>query len=443
VFRLNHKAFKILATEIEKAAAKDSIAGEVASKIALQRLKKLYSQKGMPVTEAELKELVQDILPDFSDRAIKKAIKVNRPPSKLWLLPKGGIVLATLAGTIWVLNLPYPMIRRPVARVAPILLLPSYQGMDYNYRNAIALSEQADQLVNQATSLADLELGKEKVTQAQQHLDKLPVWFLGYQPQIYATWFRFGWFFTLDEFKVARANVGRMEAKIFQETNAMKQLKEIETTIQKAKQSYQQTSDNTSKQNALSNWQSGIDELTQLPKSTLASELADAKLTAYYRNFREVSGFIAGNNRTNILISAAQAFSNEAIVSCENPPHSVEKWRNCADLWQEAISRLKQIPLEDPGYLDAQSLLANYQTNLAQIVTRKQAEIDSVTAFDLAQSQIAELPTQVNNVNRERVIRQIKQIIIQLKKVRANTTVARQAKDLIVFAEKKLQEIEN
>jgi uncharacterized membrane protein YccC len=104
---------------------------------------------------------------------------------------------------------------------------------------------------------------------------------------------------------------------------------------------------------------------------------------------------------------------------------------------------LKQIPLEDPGYLDAQSLLANYQTNLAQIVTRKQAEIDSVTAFDLAQSQIAELPTQVNNVNRERVIRQIKQIIIQLKKVRANTTVARQAKDLIVFAEKKLQEIEN
>lgn len=91
MFRLNHKAFKILATEIEKAAAKDSIAGEVASKIALKRLKKLYSQKGTPVTEAELKELVQDILPEFSDRAIKKAIKINRPPSKLWLLPKVGI----------------------------------------------------------------------------------------------------------------------------------------------------------------------------------------------------------------------------------------------------------------------------------------------------------------------------------------------------------------
>jgi hypothetical protein len=75
------------------------------------------------------------------------------------------------------------MIRRPVSRVAPIILLPSYISMDRNYRQAIALVEQADQLVNQATSLADLELGAKKVQEAQKSLDALPVWFLGYEPQ--------------------------------------------------------------------------------------------------------------------------------------------------------------------------------------------------------------------------------------------------------------------
>jgi hypothetical protein len=109
------------------------------------------------------------------------------------------------------------MIRRPVARTAPIILLPSYISMDRNYRQAIAKVEQADQLVNQATSAADLELGAEKVQQAQKHLDALPVWFLGYEPRLFMTWFRFSWLFTLDEFKAARASVGRMEAKVFQE----------------------------------------------------------------------------------------------------------------------------------------------------------------------------------------------------------------------------------
>ena len=62
--------------------------------------------------------------------------------------------------------------------------------MDRDYRQAIALVEQADQLVNQATSLADINLGQEKVNQAQKHLDALPVWFLGYEPQMFRTLFR-------------------------------------------------------------------------------------------------------------------------------------------------------------------------------------------------------------------------------------------------------------
>lgn len=443
MFRLNQRAYKVLATEIEKAAIKDSIAGEVAREIAFKRLNRLRSQKGNPLSETELKELFKDILPDFSDRAIKKAVKVNRPASKLWLLPKAGIAIAGLSGVVWLLNLPYPMIRRPVARTAPIVLLPSYISMDRNYRLAIAKVEQADQLVNNATSLADLKLGAEKVAQAQQHLDKLPVWFIGYEPKVYINFFRMGFFFTLDEFKAARANVGRMEATIFQETNAMTDLKNAETAIAQGKQDYQQATDELDKQNALSVWQSGIDRLSELPNRTLAHKIAQTKLSAYRRDFQAVSGFVIGNDRTNTLIAAARVFADKAISSCKNTSHSVEQWQQCSSLWQKAINRLERIPLEDPGFSKAQSLLAEYETNLGNTKIRQQKEANSVRAYEFARSQIVNLPKQVDSYNREGVIRQIQQIIVQLERVQAGTTVYQQATDLMILAENKLKQIDS
>ena len=440
--RINQKAFNILAKEITTVAAKDNVAGEVAKDIALRRLNRLRSQKGKPPTEAEIRELFQDILPNFSQEAIKKAVKVNRSPSKLWLIPYLGMGIAGLSGFIWLINLPYPMIRRPVARTAPILLLPSYLSMDHHYREAISKVEQADQLVNQATSLADIQLGAEKVTQAQQHLDKLPVWFLGYEPRVYMTWFRFSWLFTLDEFKSARARVGRMEAKVFQEKNAMQQLETSETAIKQAKQDYQQATEKEIQRNAISKWQMGIDELSSIPTSTLGGKMAQTKLKAYNRDFKEVSGLVAGNYRTNTIIAAAQQFSSKAISSCENPPYPVNRWQQCVFLWQDAINGLERVPLEDPGYIPAQSLLATYKVNLGEVTIRQQAEADSVKAFDSAQSQIVNLPKQVNSNNRETVAREILQIIIQLKKIQPETTVYEEAQELIVFAEKKIQEIE-
>ena len=123
--------------------------------------------------------------------------------------------------------------------------------MDRNYRSAIALVEQADQLVNRATSKADLELRREKVNRAQKHLDALPVWFLGYEPQMYRTFFSFGWKFTFDEFEAARTKIGRMDAIIFQEINAIDKLTQAQQEIQQAKQNYQQAKDVAGKQKAM------------------------------------------------------------------------------------------------------------------------------------------------------------------------------------------------
>lgn len=41
-----------------------------------------------------------------------------------------GLLLGVPAGIIYVANLPYPVIRQPVSKIAPILLLPSNMAME-------------------------------------------------------------------------------------------------------------------------------------------------------------------------------------------------------------------------------------------------------------------------------------------------------------------------
>lgn len=254
--RLNARAFEILCAELRKCSGAEKLV-QVQRDIVLKRLEKLRSSQGSPASLAELRHAILDIIPDFSENALKAAARANRPrgASLSKIKSVAGIIVGS-AGMLWVVNLPYAMIRLPVARVAPILLLPSYINMDYHYRKAITRVEQGDQLINKATSLADLTLGEVRVKEAQKHLDNLPVWFLGYWPQ-YTFWF--GWQFTLDEFKTARASVGRMEAKVFQEKNAQTQLLQGEQTLNAAKQQYQQGQTVSDRETAIASWQAAVD----------------------------------------------------------------------------------------------------------------------------------------------------------------------------------------
>ncbi|EDX72951.1 hypothetical protein MC7420_2569 [Coleofasciculus chthonoplastes PCC 7420] len=356
-----------------------------------------------------------------------------------------GAILGSMAGLVWVVNLPYPMIRRPVARTAPILLLPSYIQMDHNYRQTIRNVEQADQLINNSTSAADFSLGEEKVKLAQTHLDKLPIWFLGYEPKFYCNLFSCSWKFTLDEFESARTNVARMEAKVFQEKNAQIELKKAETALNQAKQQYQQAATLTDKQNAIASWQTALDHIEQIPSATLAGQTAKTKLIGYQRDFQQVVGFAADNQRTGSLIGAAQEFAFAAAQAAQNPPHTVAEWQQIQKLWQQAIARLEQIPLEDQGYLEAQKLLATYQTNLGVIQTRSSAEAESMQALEEAQRQIQRLlantPTDAT-IDRNLTISQLQGIINQLNKVQSGTTSYSKAQELLRSAQTKLQQLQ-
>ncbi|NEQ38974.1 MAG: hypothetical protein F6K40_22975 [Okeania sp. SIO3I5] len=439
--RLYNRAYKILEVEVDK-CSKEDLVGEVGKKIVMKRLDKLTFQSGEPLKEEELSYLVKDQFPDFNETVIQKAAKANKPSgvwSKIALIPAA---LAGIAGIVWVANLPYPMIRKPVARVAPIILIPSYINMNYNYREAIANVEQADQLINKATSSADINFGAEKVALAQKHLDELPVWFLGYYPQRYCTFFSCSWKFTLDEFETARKQVGRMEAKVFQEKNAQKSLTEAEKAVASGKQQYLEATTSTEKNEAIANWQTGIDKLAQVPPTTVAAKMAKPQLAAAQRDFRTEVGSASGNKRGFTFIEVAKQFGLQAVEAAQNGPHSEQRWQVIVGLWEQAINQLQKISADNPSYLAAQAKIGEYQLNLANIKMKLEAERESGTAFKQGKDLIAEWQQYVvDNSNRGVVASKLQEIINRLENVKPETTYYQEAQELLKFAKDKQKDL--
>jgi hypothetical protein len=441
--RINGRALEILGTEVQKCAGND-LALQVQREIVLKRLERLRSQDGQLVSYEQMRETVIDFFPNFSDKALKSAAKANRPPGVWSKIKWVTILLAGSAGMVWVANLPYPMVRRPVAKTFPILLLPSYMSMDYNYRQAIALVEQADQLVNQATSVADINLGATKVKEAQKYLNALPVWFLDYEPK-YNFWF--GWKFTLDEFQAARTKVGRMEAKIFQENQAQKLLEEAEVGLNTAKEQHGKAQTWTERQQAIAAWQTALDQLEQISSETLVGRTSQTKLAAYQRDFQQIASVATASQRTGTLMDAARAFAKNAAIVTQNPPHPFETWKQAEDLWQQSIDRLQNIKVEDAGYLEAQKLLATYQTNLGTIQNRRKTEAASIDALKRAKDQI-ESWQRINNSayssgDSSQKISLLQGIIYQLQEVKPGTTAYSEAQQLLQFAQKRLNQVQS
>ena len=435
--RLYNRAYKLLEVEVNK-CAKEDLVGEVGKKIVMKRLDKLRFQSGEPLKSEELSYIVKDQFPDFSDTVIQKAAKANTPSGMLSKIAWIPAALLGMAGIVWVANLPYPMIRKPVSRIAPIILLPSYINMNYNYREAITNVEQADQLINKATSSADINFGAKKVALAQKHLDDLPVWFLGYYPKRYCTFFNCSWKFTLDEFETARKQVGRMEAKVFQEKNAQTLLTDAEQAIASAKQQYMEATTSTEKQRAIANWQTGIDKLGQIPPTTVAKKIAKPQLAAAQRDFQTEVGLADDNKLSFTFIEVAKKFGLQAAEAAQNGPHSEQQWQVIVGLWEQAINQLQQISANNPSYLAAQSQIAEYQLKLANVKMRLQAEMESGKAFKEGKDLIADWKKYVvDNSDRASLASKLQEIINNLENVKPGTTYYQEAQELLKFVKNK------
>ena len=109
--RLTDRAFEILQTEVDKCAAADTVAGEVYRRMVIKRLEKLRSQNGTFASIEEIRDTFKNEFPNFSEQALKAAVKANRPPGLFGKIIFAGSLLGGAAGIIWLINLPFPLIR--------------------------------------------------------------------------------------------------------------------------------------------------------------------------------------------------------------------------------------------------------------------------------------------------------------------------------------------
>jgi hypothetical protein len=369
---------------------------------------------------------------------VRRSLRVTRKGSPLRLIIVA-LLIGIPTGVIWLVNLPYAAIRRPVAEKMPILLLPSYLSLDQNYRLAITTFEQAQQLIDNATTPIDLELGEQKLVQAQTSLDALPIDWIN--DRSYAAYGGYNWQFSRSHFNHTRAEVGRLKAKVFQEKNAQDLLFKAEQSLTTAKQNYPQAKTNLDRQTTITQWKTALDQLQQIPGETLAGKSAQQNLSAYQRDFQEMVGLAAGNQRTLVLLNAAREYSQRAAQQGQNPPHAAEQWRQIIQLWEGAIEQVELIPSTDVmGYAEAQQMRAEYQQNLGQIRIRLQAEESSVRAFEQAQQQATFLLKTATGANQNYTKGELQNIIDQFNQVKSGTTVYLEAQRYLVSAQNKLDQ---
>ena len=357
-----------------------------------------------------------------------------------------GILVGIPVGIIYVVNLPYPVIRQPVAKAAPLLLLPSNMAIDANFKKGQATIEEVRQLIEAPTSPADLDRGEIKLKEGKTALDAIPAWYIADWADYSRGYYGWGydWRFTPAGLQAARIKAGELEAKVFQEKNAQIALTDAEKDINMAKTVFQQAAQPIDKKMAAQNWQGAIDRLAQISPQTMAGRRAQQLVTTSARDLKEVGGLVAGNEKVLSLINSAEEFAKKAYESGRNPPHPSARWVEVASMWQEAIQRLENIPTNDlQGYTEAQKRLAEYRASLSEVRVRLRNEQDAVQALERANQNLANLwaslPKDGKDLNRNKAIGNFAAVNNELEKIKEGTTVYLQAKKVQIEVQNQLK----
>ena len=145
------------------------------------------------------------------------------------------------------------------------------------------------------------------------------------------------------------------------------------------------------------------------------------------------------------MITVAKTFSLSSSNLCKNPPNSVDKWQECQALLKKAIERLESISQQDIGYVEAQNLLAEYETNSSIIKLKVKTEKESLEAFKKAKENIQNIQQRFANGiqlnDYQTFINEMQEIIDTLKQVQPETTTYNEAQNLLKLAKTKRQEV--
>lgn len=396
-----------------------------------------------PPKPKSLADLEAEVLAELDSQGVVQVHSTRDLPAKKkanWLKRTliTGIVMAIPVAIVAVANLPVAFIRQGVAQNAPVLLIPTYLALEQNFKNGIIALEEARQLIDKPTSIQDIERGHTKLQEAKECINSLPAWFISDWDTYYA-YYRWYWYhdgrFTPAGFQQARREIGELEGKAFQETNALQALNQTLTGIAQAKSNYLQATSDTQKRLALQTWQLEVEKLALIPETTLAGRQAQQRMAMVRQELQTV----AGSDR----LSVAQEYSRRAADMGKNPPHTADKWLQIEQFWLQAIAELEKVPAQDLlNYQSAQKLTAEYKLQLAEVQRRLRAEEKGVKFYEQAQNKVNRLIANTKRMDRLQMIASLREILQDLDKVERGTTVYTQAQELKGYTDNFLKKVE-
>jgi hypothetical protein len=349
------------------------------------------------------------------------------------------LTVGVVGGGLAIANLPIPAIREPIAKHAPILLLPSIIAWDHNYREGTVALEQAEQLIQQAKHPDDLTGGDRYLKSAKEHLNALPSDGINnYEASSYCYFRTCSWRFSGGEIQQRRESLARVEATLTQEQNLQSQLQQTIDAIAESQVNYKNAKGDIQKQSIVTQWEQDIEQLAALSSSTLTGRLANVEREKAQTAFKNATGFSHDQKRSGNLIQAAKQFAISAQKMTLGESHSVSEWQAILNQWDSAIGPLKSISVDNPDYVSSRKTLADYQQQQSRARIRLQEEQTAIALLQTTEAQINVLVRTHTNLNRDQAKAEMMAIEANLKKIAPGTTTHPQAQEWLNSLRKRL-----
>ncbi|MEW5857728.1 MAG: hypothetical protein AB1861_10160 [Cyanobacteriota bacterium] len=373
--RLNNRAFQILRAEVKKCAGNDALS-QMEQQIVLEELEKLRSQPGSPASLEELRKIVIATYANFSQKALLAAAKANRPLGILGTIKLAGcaVVGGTLllvggTGTLVLAILLSPTVHQPAGQNASM-------STEDRYQEAIASLEQAEGLINQAKTSADLALGENKLSEAKTHIDYLPVSDTISSPR-YSYRRKKGRRYVsgYDTQTIPNEQTASIHSRFEQIKSQLSQQQQIlgrtNTLIQAAKQyafaaakTGQNPPHTAQRWQQIENlWYKAITQLQNVRLEDVDYVEAQKLLLTYQMNLDTVQIRLKTERESHEAFNDAQQQINALLASIPKDSSQVDRNQIISQM-QEIIHRLKMVKPGTSDYREAQQLLQSAQKKL-------------------------------------------------------------------------------
>ncbi|HAX78765.1 MAG TPA: hypothetical protein DCY88_23770 [Cyanobacteria bacterium UBA11372] len=196
-------------------------------------------------------------------------------------------------------------------------------------------------------------------------------------------------------------------------------------------------------------------EILRQAKSGQELTIAQQKLQQATEQLKSIAPWSGDRNRAQNMLQTYSAQmarldlvlsglnkATQATQKSQNPPHSVQEWRDILALWNEAIGQMRQVAPNSSVYPLVKHKLEEYQLNVAivnqRIRTEQQADQQLIEAKQTAQVAEARMGNARTFENWQQVFNSWQAAVDALKTIPATTMAYKEAQDLLLNYRPKL-----